>query len=120
MRKILLALSFVAVGTLSAASAVVIHKSIFTGDEFLEFDSDQRRIYAAGLIDGMFLAPFFGAPRSDLKWFEDCVEGMQDDQIAAMLQKQLRDHPSSSRRYAHTAMYAALRATCPKTVAPGP
>ena len=120
MRKILVALSFVAVGTLSAASTVVIHKGIFTGDEFLELDSDQRRIYAAGLIDGMFLAPFFGAPRTDLKWFEDCVKGMQDDQVAAILQKRLHDHPSDWSQYAHTEMYAALKATCPKAVAPGP
>jgi len=119
MRKILVALSFVAVGTLSAASTVVIHKGVFTGNEFLEFDSDQRRIYAAGVIDGMFLAPFFGAPRSDLKWFEDCVEGMQDDQIAAILLKRFRDHPSNGRQYAHTQMYAALKTACSKTVAPG-
>lgn len=72
----------------------------------------RQRSYVAGALDGMFLAPLFGAPKAKLEWIENCTVGMTDAQIAAMVSKYLTDHPETWHQQAHIAVYAALKAPC--------
>jgi hypothetical protein len=50
----------------------------------------RARAYAMGIVDGMLLAPLFNAPKQDLSWFANCVEGMKDTQVVGILTKDLR------------------------------
>lgn len=112
----ILCLCSLIMGTVFAkgGQSVTVHNGFVTGQEFLDGSTQMRRYYAAGLIDGMLLAPLFGASKDDLKWVEACVVNMTDTQVAAILEKELRDHPERWHESAHVIMFAALRSRCPK------
>ncbi len=73
----------------------------------------ERRAYATGVVDGMFLSPLFGAPKDGMAWFESCVEGMTDEQVAQILYKSVKENPADWHRSVHTEMYRALKKGCP-------
>jgi hypothetical protein len=93
---------------------IVIHNGFLTGSQYRSLDANERRFYAAGLVDGMFLAPFYGAPKDRLLSVEACVTGMTTVQVSAILSKQLDDHPESWHESANTVLYGALIERCPK------
>jgi hypothetical protein len=72
-----------------------IHKGFLQASQFLEFDKDYQSVYAMGLLDGMYMSPAFGAPASNkvLLEIETCVEGMKSTQVAAIIEKYVKDHP---------------------------
>jgi uncharacterized membrane protein YphA (DoxX/SURF4 family) len=114
MNKAIALLSLLAAAAFAASGTGTVHNGFVTGSQFMSSLPVEKRAYAAGVIDGMLLAPLLGAPKSELSWFEGCVEGMTNEQIAAVLEKQLRDNPASWHLSAHGSMFAALYAACPK------
>ena len=106
-------------------AAVTIHRGFLTGMDFRKLTMAEQRSYAAGIVDGMLLAPAFDAPKRDdfqpkamaaasrIEWLETCVEGMDDEQVAAMISKWLRDHPERWHHTLHTSVYAAMLDSCP-------
>ena len=98
-------------------NVVEIHSGFLTGQEFRELPELRKRSYAAGIIDGMFLAPLFDAPKTRLAWLENCVVGMTDEQMAAIISKYVADHPERWHERAHLLVYSALNGSC--QVAPG-
>jgi hypothetical protein len=48
-----------------------------------------------GFLDGMFMAPLFGAPddKKLLNTIGKCAVGMNDVQLAAIVDKYVRSHP---------------------------
>ena len=120
MRVIVLA-SIVLAATSAAAhwqgrsvDPVTIHNGFLTGTEYLALPEEGRWFYAAGLVDGILLAPLLGAPQANLVGVETCVTGMDNHQAAAILTAHLRMRPEIWHTSAHTAMYAALVERCPK------
>ena len=93
--------------------AVVIHNGFITGQQFRDLPDVARKFYAAGIVDGVFLAPLFGASKPRLEWLEGCVVGMTDVQIAAIISKYLDDNPARWHQSVHAAAYSALRQSCP-------
>ncbi len=65
-----------------------------------------------GLIDGVLLAPFFGAPKDNLAWLEECVTGMKSSQTAAIFSAYLDGHPARWHQGAHVLFYYAMRDAC--------
>jgi hypothetical protein len=61
----------------------------------LEFANSSQRVYAMGLLDGMYMSPAIGAPATNkvLLEIETCVEGMKSSQAAAIIEKSVKDHP---------------------------
>jgi hypothetical protein len=100
--------------TVSAQDSVYIHDGFVKGEEFLRMPEVRQRAYAAGIVDGVFLAPLFGAPKSQVSTVERCVEGMSDSQIAAILAKYIRERPARWHEHAHTLAFGALRDSCPR------
>ena len=97
-----------------AQDGVDIHNGFTTGEQFLRMSDPEKRAFSMGTVNGMLLAPLFGAPKERMLRIESCVEGMTGSQIAAILEKYLRDNPSLWHQTPHTAMYAALVQTCPE------
>jgi hypothetical protein len=73
----------------------LIHNGFLKASQYLEFDGNSQRVYAMGLLDGMYMSPAFGAPASNklLLEIETCVEGMKSSQVAAIIEKYVKDHP---------------------------
>jgi hypothetical protein len=93
---------------------VPIHTGFATGEQYLRMEEVEQRAYAMGIVNGILLAPLFGAPGWELKWFERCVAGMTDGQVATILRKYLRDNPGRWHETPHVPLYSAMLKVCPK------
>ena len=74
----------------------------------------QQEGYAAGLVDGIYLAPFMGAPQEniDIEHLHKCFVGMSTRQVAAIIKKFLKEHPEKWHQRLNTEAYYALYAAC--------
>lgn len=113
LRALVLALTCLT--AVASSQPVAIHNGFLTGLKYLDLSQAHQRSYAAGFIDGIFLAPLFDAPKTGrLADIEACGTGMNDEQVAAILTTHLRSRPELWHLGTHTAMYSALRERCPK------
>lgn len=92
---------------------VEIRNSIVDGNTFLGWPEDRQEMYSMGLLDGMLLAPLFGAPKAKMKWLERCITGMTGAQLAAMMRVDLKNNPGQWHRSVHSSMYRAMLDACP-------
>jgi hypothetical protein len=95
--------------------SVRIHGGFLKAEAYLHFDNNSKRAYAMGLLDGMYMAPMFHAPDDGkfLVSLERCVEGMRSSQVAAIIEKYIRDHPEHWYLDLKDEGYAAMRQACP-------
>ena len=98
-----------AVSVFATNQAVMIHNGFGTGQDYIRMTDTQKRAYAMGAINGMLLAPLFGAPKDQMKWFESYVENITDEQVAAILLKYLEDNPGRWHDGLHVLMYSAIK-----------
>lgn len=108
------ALVLVTLSALSHSSDVVIKTGFLTGNLYRTLSEDNKRKYAMGVVDGVFLAPFFGASKQNLSWLESCLSRMQDDQIVAILDKYLSENPVRWHESMNALSYFAFKNACPK------
>src|ERR1700690_125719 len=92
MLAVVLLLLFALAGS---AQKVHIKNGFATARQYMDLDSGRQRGYAMGIVDGMLLAPVFGAPDDGekLKALGTCITGMDDEQMRAIFDKFLKDHP---------------------------
>lgn len=69
---------------------------------------------AVTLLDGSLLAPLFGASKANVLWLENCAEDMSNQQIAAILDRELTERPEMWHEGAHTTFYRAMLRRCRK------
>lgn len=114
-RSVLIAIALGCSSVVSAGeSAVWIKSGFVTGTQFRAFSNEARRAYAMGVMDGMFLSPFFDAKKEKLEWLERCATGMSDEQIVAIFDKYLRDNPGRWHEPMHTLGWIAMKDACGK------
>jgi len=98
-----------------AKDEALVRQGFYTAGDYLELEQHEQAMYAAGLIDGIFLAPAFDAP-SDGKYLtamRTCVKGMTTKQVAAIITKHVKDHPESWHMPANVVAWQAMRNVCP-------
>jgi len=96
---------------------VHVHTGFLTAEEFTHMNDQSQHDYAMGVIDGMLLAPLFGAPRDwqdgqKIGAFGDCITGMSSTQVAAIISKFVRDHPERWNDSMHVVAFAAMTHAC--------
>jgi hypothetical protein len=98
-------------------SSLRIHNGFLKAREYLDMDPPAQRAYAMGVLDGMYMAPMFGAPDNDkgLVSLATCVEGMKASQVAVIIEKYLKEHPERWHWDLKDAAYSSVRAACPIT-----
>jgi hypothetical protein len=96
------------------AQSVRLHNGFLKAEEFLHMNVNRQRDYATGVVDGMLLAPLFGAPDNGQKIqsFGACIEGMSDIQVAAIIEKFLRDHPERWNDPLNAVVFTAMTQGC--------
>lgn len=97
-----------------ASEKVTVHTGFITGNTFLTLEPTSKNIYATGLIDGILLAPFYGAPGDNLKYFETCATGMPVRQVVAIFEKYLKENPEGWHRSMHVLGHLAMKQACRK------
>jgi hypothetical protein len=96
-----------------AAQSVQIHNGMGTGQDYLQLPEPERPAYVMGFVNGLFLAPLFGASRQSSAWLETCLEEKSGKQIAEILTQYLAQHPTEQHEQLHAATYRALLQVCP-------
>jgi hypothetical protein len=94
---------------IAADQGVLIHNGFGTGQDYIKMNQSQKRVYAMGAINGILLAPLFGASKEKMLWFESYVENMTDEQVAAILSKYLEDNPGRWHDGLHILMFSAIK-----------
>ena len=94
---------------------VSIGPGFFSGKDYLEMTDNERRAYATGAINGMLVAPFFGAPEDNLNWLKSCTVKMSDEDIAGILTRYVRENEDQLNFNLNVVTFNALRNACPKT-----
>jgi hypothetical protein len=94
-------------------STLTVSKGFLTGKEYLDMDTAEKRAYAIGIIDGLAAAALFGAPQEKVDWLRFCIKDMSDDQVAAILTKDLRDNPGTWHYAMNVIAYNAMFSACP-------
>ncbi len=113
LRNVVFAVLLISCSVAAASEpAVEIKTGFLTGNAYRILSQEARRAYAMGLLDGMFLAPFFGAKKEKLGWLERCATSMTDEQIAAIFDKYLRDNPGRWHETMHVLGMVAMKDAC--------
>lgn len=113
--KYLLALLalIVAINVYANQQTVKISPGFFTAKDYLNMSDTERRAYVTGQINGMLVAPFFGAPENNLSWLKSCSGKMSDEELASTLSRYVRDQPNQEQNL-NVVTFAALRDACRK------
>ena len=93
---------------------VWIKTGFITANDYREFTPQQKRAYAIGFMDGLFVAPFLSAPKSELSWVENCATGMTDYQVEAIFDKYLSDNPERWHESMNSLAWFAIKEGCKK------
>lgn len=113
MKLLLPLLALIAFVTIHANQQTVkISPGFFTGKDYLDMTDTEKRAYATGEINGMLVAPFFGAPEANLNWLKTCSGKMSDEEIATTLTRYIRDQPNQMQTNLNVVTFNALREAC--------
>lgn len=93
---------------------VKISPGFFTGKDFLDMSETEQRAYATGEINGMLVAPFFGAPEENLNWLKTCTGKMSDQQLASIVTSFIREQPNQMQANLNVVTFTAMRDACRK------
>ena len=115
MKSLFLLIALVAVVTVYARQQTVkISPGFFTGADYLDMTDTEKRAYVTGEINGMLVAPFFGAPEANLNWLKTCSGKMSDEQLATTLTHYIRDQSNQMQQNLNVVTFTALREACRK------
>ena len=102
MRKFSLAAALLTVLTIAAPTAlqaaedsdkapVRIQGGYVSGVQYMDMDGLTKKAYVSGLIEGMLLAPAFGAPEENMEWFYVCTQEIGLNEIRKLLFEYIKD-----------------------------
>ena len=98
-------------GVYAHQQTVKISPGFFTGKDYLDMSDTEKRAYVTGGINGMLVAPFFGAPEEKLNWLKTCTGKMSDEQLAAIVTRYIRDQPNQETNL-NVLTFTAIREAC--------
>ena len=112
MRRLLPLITLVAFVTVYAnQQRVKISPGFFTGKDYLDMSDTEKRAYVTGQMNGMLVAPFFGAPEENLSWLKTCSGKMSDEQLASIVSRYVRDQPNPQANL-NVVTFTAFREAC--------
>ena len=115
MKHLLLLITLLAFITVYAnQQRVKISPGFFTGKDYLDMSDTEKRAYATGEINGMLVAPFFGAPEENLNWLKTCTGKMSDEQLASIITRFMREQPDQMQTNLNVVTFTAVRDACRK------
>jgi len=114
MKRLLLLIALAFVTVSANQQTVKISPGFFSGKDYLDMSDTEKRAYVTGEINGMLVAPFFGAPEENMVWLKTCSAKMSDEDIAAILTRFIRDQPSQMQTNLNVVTFNALREACKK------
>jgi len=99
----------------SIYAEISVPEGFWKGNDWRASDDEARTGYAMGIIDGIILASAIERSGSSLAWVSPCTKGMRNDQIRAIIQKELDKNPEKRHLPMNIITYKALRNVCPNS-----
>lgn len=119
MKRVIFFVALLAAANIFASQQrVSISRGFFTGRDYFEMSDTEKRAYATGAVNGMLVAPFFGAPEERLAWFKTCTAKMSDEETAAVLTRYLSSNPDQLGTSLNVLTFNALKDACQKPKQP--
>ena len=103
----------VAINVYANQQTVKISPGFFTAKDYLDMSDTEKRAYVTGEVNGMLVAPLFGAPEENLNWLKTCSSKMSDEQLASILTRYIREQ-SNLQANLNVVTFTALRDACRK------
>src|ERR1044071_8712538 len=113
-RLIFVLLILMCINSYASQKRVTISRGFFTGKDYFEMSETEKRAYATGAINGMLVAPFFGAPEERLTWLKTCTAKLSDEQTAAILTSYLNSNSDQLGTSLNVVTFNALKGACDK------
>jgi len=112
MKHLLALIALIAIANVYVAQQTVkISPGFFTAKDYLDMSDTEKRAYVTGQINGMLVAPFFGAPEENLTWLKACSSKMSDEQLASILTRYISDQTNQQQNL-NVVTFNALRDAC--------
>src|ERR1043165_5649388 len=110
MKRVIFFLALLtAANVFAAQERVSIARGFFTGKDYFEMSDTEKRAYATGAINGMLVAPFFGAPEERLIWLKTCTGKMSDEQTASILSNYINNDSTQLNMSLNVVTFNALK-----------
>ena len=103
----------VVVSVHATQQTIKIGPGFFTARDYLDMSDTEKRAYVTGQMNGMLVAPFFGAPEENLAWLKTCSSKMSDEQLTSILSRYIRDQPNPQANL-NVVTFNAVRDACRK------
>ena len=114
MKRLLLLIALAFVTVSANQQTVKISPGFFSGKDYLDMSDTEKRAYVTGEINGMLVAPFFGAPEENLNWLKTCTGKMSDEELAGILNRYIREQPKQMDTNLNVVVFNAIREACRK------
>ena len=116
MKYVLALIAIIAVINIHGTQQTIkISPGFFTAKDYLDMTDTEKRAYVTGQINGMLVAPFFGAPEENLAWLKTCSGKMSDEQLALILTRYVRgetNQQANQQANLNVVTFTALREAC--------
>ena len=112
MKRLLLLIALAFVTVSANQQTVKISPGFFSGKDYLDMSDTEKRAYITGEINGMLVAPFFGAPEENLSWLKSCGARKSDEELAGILARFIREQPTQMQANLNVVTFNALREAC--------
>lgn len=113
-RSIIIAISLVwtTVNAWAQTPAPTSSAGYTTGLGYRNTSSILQEPWVQGFIDGVLVTNHLATPQGNTEWLRSCIRGMNADQIAAILNKYLTDHPTEWHKPMSLTAMSALKIAC--------
>ncbi len=112
MKYLLALIALIAVINVHGTQQTIkIAPGFFTAKDYLDMSDTEKRAYVTGQINGMLVAPFFGAPGENLAWLKTCSGKMSDEQLSSILTRYAREKANPQANL-NVVTFTALREAC--------
>lgn len=116
MRRVLIILALLTcINVFASQQRVSISRGYFNGRDYFEMSDTEKRAYATGAVNGMLVAPFFGAPEERLQWFKTCTAKLSDEQLASILTSYISNDSNQLSMSLNVVTFNAIKDSCNKT-----
>ena len=95
---------------------VSVSRGYFVGKDYFDMSDSEKRAYVTGEINGMLVAPLFGAPEDRVEWLKSCTAKLSDEQTAQIVTAYINDQPSRLNDSLNVLTFTAFSSVCQKPV----
>ena len=87
-------------------------KGCLTGNQFRKLTQPEKIAYVTGIWDGFMFSPALGGQTATDQRLYDCVPGLMQEQLLAIVEQYMKEHPGRWGDPMNMIVYLALPASC--------